>query len=105
MDNKYKPERIVHEHLANAVYNVARELSRLAYAHNQLFYALRYSHEEGLSVAEAIEASAQKLGEGVLMGLENADKVVSSAMAEIKNTKRPAKKTERKTKTARRSAK
>jgi hypothetical protein len=49
----------------NAILNVAESISALASATNGLLYGLKYSREKGLSLAEAIEVSAEKVARAI----------------------------------------
>lgn len=63
--SEWEPEEYVDDPVANAILNVAKELSALAKATNGLLYGLKYSKDNGLSIAEAIEVGAQSIASAV----------------------------------------
>jgi hypothetical protein len=63
--NDWEPEDYHGDPMVNAVLNVADGIHRLADAVGSLLYGLKYSKENGLSIAEAIEVGAEKIAEAV----------------------------------------
>ena len=61
----WEPTQYAKDPMVNAVYNVAAELSALASATRGLLYGLKYSKDNGVSIAEAIELSAKTQAEAV----------------------------------------
>lgn len=58
---KWEPESLHKDPMVNAILNVAMSLSELAEATNGLLYGLKYGKQEGLSIAEALEASGKDI--------------------------------------------
>lgn len=51
--------------IADALYHVAEAINANAKATGSLLYGLKYSHENGLSIAEAIEVALEKVAGAV----------------------------------------
>jgi hypothetical protein len=59
----------------NALLNIAESISNLAAATNGLLYGLKYSKDEGMSLAEAVEKSISEGLQGVASAIEAHDPV------------------------------
>lgn len=57
--SRWEPEDHDADPMVNAILNVADSLSQCANGISDLLYALKYSKQTGLSVAEAIEVAAR----------------------------------------------
>jgi len=66
----WEPKLFCKDETANALMNIAAEISEVAPAIRGLLYGLKYGEKEGMSIAEAIEK-----------GLESAGSMVSGAIA------------------------
>ncbi len=55
----WEPESHHKDPMVNAVLNMAEQISRLADATNGLLYGLKYSKENGMSIAESIEKAGE----------------------------------------------
>lgn len=59
--SQWEPEDYDDNPIANAIYNVAAQIADLSASVNVLLYGLKYSRQEGMSVAEAIEVAADRV--------------------------------------------
>ena len=64
-DDSIVPKQYSKDPVADALYHIAAAILQNASATNGILYALKYSKDRGLSVAEAIEVSAKTLAEAV----------------------------------------
>lgn len=62
---KFEPEDFHKDPLVNALLNIAASLELQAQATDNLLYALKYSKNTGLSLAEAIEKAGEEIGGSV----------------------------------------
>ncbi len=74
----WEPEEHSADPMVNAVLNVAAAIDRLASATNGLLYGLKYSKDQGMSLAEAIEVSTAKAAD-----------TIASAISEVANRDAP----------------
>ena len=65
MSDDFEPEDFCDDPMANAIMNVAAQISALARATNGLLYGLKYSKGDGMSVAEAIEVAGKNIEAGL----------------------------------------
>lgn len=61
----WKPKDFADDPMVNAVLNVAAAIEHLASATNGLFYGLKYSKDQGTSIAEAIENAGAKIAAAI----------------------------------------
>lgn len=62
---KWEPENHHKDPMVNAILNVAEGLHDLASATSRLLYGLKYGESEGMSIAEAIEVSVEKVADAI----------------------------------------
>jgi hypothetical protein len=62
---KWEPTEHHEDPTVNALLNIAEGLFLLAERTGDLLYGLKYSNERGMSVAEAIEVSGEKIADAV----------------------------------------
>lgn len=61
----WEPAALSSDPMVNAVLNVAAQLASLAKATSGLLYGLKYSKNDGMSIAEAMEVASKNISEGL----------------------------------------
>jgi hypothetical protein len=65
----WEPKKYDSDPTANAMLNIAASIAELADATNGLLYGLKYSKAEGMSIAEALEVSIEKVSNSIDSGV------------------------------------
>lgn len=62
---KWEPEEYDADPTVNAILNVAAALTKLAAAADGIIYGLKYSKDNGMSIAESIEVAGKVIAESL----------------------------------------